>query len=80
MFAMEDVELEFDPLAINAIVQKAIERKTGARALRSIVEEFMIDIMFNLPDRPEIGKVLITRDVVMDGADPIQFEREKKSA
>jgi len=80
MFAMEDVELEFDPLAVDAIVQKAIERKTGARALRSIVEEFMVDIMFHLPDRTDVGRVLITRDVVMDGAEPICLEREKKSA
>lgn len=80
MFAMEDVELEFDPLAIEAIVQKAIERKTGARALRSIVEEFMVDIMFHLPDRTDVGRVLITRDVVVDGAEPIYLEREKKSA
>lgn len=80
MFALEDVELEFDPLAIEAIVQKAIERKTGARALRSIVEEFMVDIMFHLPDRTDVGRVLITRDVVVDGAEPIYLEREKKSA
>lgn len=80
MFAMEDVELEFDPLAIEAIVQKAIERKTGARALRSIVEEFMVDIMFHLPDRRDVGRCLITRDVVLNGAEPIFLEREKKSA
>ncbi len=80
MFAMEDVELEFDPLAIEAIVQKAIERKTGARALRSIVEEFMVDIMFHLPDRTDVGRCLITRDVVLNGAEPIYLEREKKSA
>ncbi len=80
MFAMEDVELEFDPLAVEAIVQKAIERKTGARALRSIVEEFMVDIMFHLPDRRDVGRCLITRDVVLNGAEPIYLEREKKSA
>ena len=80
IFALEDVELEFDPFAIDAIVQKAIERKTGARALRSIVEEFMVDIMFDLPEKKEIGRCIITRDVVLDGAEPIYLEREKKSA
>jgi len=48
---MEGMELEFDPFAVDAIVDKAIDRKTGARALRSIVEDFMLDIMFELPEK-----------------------------
>ena len=80
MFAMEDIQLEFDPFAVDAIVEKAIERKTGARALRSIVEEFMVDIMFDLPERREIGQCIITRDVVNGVGEPIYLEREKKSA
>ena len=53
---MDDVELEFEEEAINAIVDKAIERKTGARGLRSILEEIMRDIMFEIPTNKEIKK------------------------
>jgi ATP-dependent Clp protease ATP-binding subunit ClpX len=80
LFSMEGVELEFDPFAFNAIVTKAIERKTGARALRSIVEDFMLDIMYELPSKKNISKCIITRDTVMDKADPIYLKSEAKSA
>ncbi|MBV6513571.1 MAG: ATP-dependent Clp protease ATP-binding subunit ClpX [Ignavibacteriaceae bacterium] len=80
LFAYENIELEFDPFAIDVMVKKAIERKTGARALRSIVEEFMIDIMFDLPSRETPCKCIITREVVEGGAEPIFIEGEKQSA
>lgn len=80
LFAYEGVELEFDPFAIDAMVKKAIKRKTGARALRSIVEEFMIDIMFDLPGKDSAGKCIITREVVEDSAEPIYIDGEKQSA
>ncbi len=80
LFAMEGVDLEFDPFAIDAIVKKSIERKTGARALRSIVEQFMLDIMFDLPQRKNIDKCIITRDVIENSAEPIFIETEAKSA
>ncbi|MCC6550251.1 MAG: ATP-dependent Clp protease ATP-binding subunit ClpX [Ignavibacteriaceae bacterium] len=80
LFAYENIELEFDPFAIDAMVKKAIERKTGARALRSTVEEFMIDIMFDLPSRETPCKCIITREVIEEGADPIFIEGEKQSA
>lgn len=80
LFAYENIELEFDPFAIDAIVKKAIERKTGARALRSIVEEFMIDIMYELPSRENPCKCIITREVIEEGAEPIFIEGEKQSA
>jgi ATP-dependent Clp protease ATP-binding subunit ClpX len=54
-------------------------RKTGARALRSIVEEFMLDIMFDLPNKENVDKCVITRDVVDNGAEPIYLE-DRKSA
>ena len=76
---MEGIELEFDPFAIDAIVTKAMERKTGARALRAIVEEFMLDVMFELPNKDNIDKCVITKDVVNQGADPIYLE-DRKSA
>ena len=80
LFLMEGIELEFDPFAIDAIVEKAIDRKTGARALRSIVEEFMLDIMFDLPEKENIEKCIITRDVVDLKSEPIFLETDRKSA
>lgn len=80
LFAMEGIELEFDPLSINLIIQKAIERNTGARALRAIMEEIMLDIMFELPSKNKISKCIITKDVIEKGEQPIYIEQEKKSA
>jgi ATP-dependent Clp protease ATP-binding subunit ClpX len=79
LFMMEGIELEFDPFAIDAIVSKAMERKTGARALRAIVEEFMLDVMFDLPTKDNVDKCVITKDVVDLGAEPIYLE-DRKSA
>lgn len=80
LFLMEGVELEFDKFALDAIVEKAMIKKTGARALRSIVEDFMLDIMYELPNNKEISKCVITRDVVEKGEEPIFIKAEKKSA
>jgi ATP-dependent Clp protease ATP-binding subunit ClpX len=80
LFLMEGVELEFDKFALDAIVTKAMERKTGARALRSIVEDFMLDIMYEIPNRENLDKCIITKDVVEQGAEPIYIESDRKSA
>ncbi len=80
LFLMEGVELEFDPFALDAIVKKAMERKTGARALRSIVENFMLDIMFELPNKKDIDKCIITKDVVEKNSEPIFIKSDIKSA
>jgi ATP-dependent Clp protease ATP-binding subunit ClpX len=80
LFIMEGIELEFDPFAIEAIVERAMERKTGARALRSIVEDFMLDIMYTLPDKENVDKCIITKDVVELYAEPIYIEADRKSA
>ncbi|MFA8342113.1 MAG: ATP-dependent Clp protease ATP-binding subunit ClpX [Rhodothermaceae bacterium] len=80
LFMMEGVDLEFDPLAVDSIVKKAIERKTGARALRSIVEDFMTDIMYELPSMESIEKCIITKDTVEKKAKPIYIETDRKSA
>ena len=80
LFAMEGVDLEFDPFAINAIVKKSLERKTGARALRSIVEQFMLDIMFDLPERKNVEKCIITKDVIENSREPLFIEADAKSA
>lgn len=80
LFMMEGIELEFDPFAIELVVKKAIERKTGARALRSIVEDFMLDIMYELPEKKDVEKCIITKDVVESGAEPLYLKADKKSA
>jgi len=80
LFMMEGVELEFDHLAVEVIVKKAIERKTGARALRSIVEDFMTDIMYEIPSMENIEKCVITKDTVEKNAKPIYIETDRKSA
>lgn len=64
LFELDNVTLEFEPEAINLIVDKAIERKTGARGLRSIIEEIMRDIMFEIPSNPNIEKCIITKETV----------------
>lgn len=80
LFMLEGVELEFDQLALEEIVKRAIERKTGARALRSIVEGILLDIMYELPTKENIDKCLITRDVILNGANPIYIESDRKTA
>jgi len=80
LFMLEGVELEFDNLAIDSIVKKAIERKTGARALRSIVESTLLDIMYDLPNMDNVDKCLITKETVEEGKDPIYYEADRKSA
>lgn len=80
LFLIEGVELEFDPFALDAIVKKAMERKTGARALRSIVEDIMTDIMYDLPSKDNVDKCIITKDVVEKKREPIYIEADRKSA
>ena len=64
LLAMDGVELDFEPEAIDLIAQKALKRKTGARALRSIVEELMLDVMYDIPTTHDITKFTITKDMV----------------
>lgn len=80
LFMMDNVELEFDPFVVDAIVERAMERKTGARALRSIVEDFMLDIMYDLPAKKNVEKCIITKDVIEHGKDPLFLKTDKKSA
>ncbi|KKW71635.1 ATP-dependent Clp protease ATP-binding subunit ClpX [Lactococcus cremoris] len=70
LLLFDNVELEFKDGALMAIAKKAIERKTGARGLRSIIEEVMMDIMFEVPSHEEITKVIITEAVVDGKAEP----------
>ena len=61
---MDGVELDYEQEAVNLIAQKAIKRKTGARALKSIVEELMLDIMYDIPSDSSIKKFTITKEMV----------------
>ena len=67
---MDNVELEFDEDAISAIAEKAVERKTGARGLRSIIESIMTDVMFEIPSTDNVEKCIITRDVIEENKQP----------
>ncbi|OCA81736.1 ATP-dependent protease ATP-binding subunit ClpX [Pradoshia sp. D12] len=70
MLQLDDVELEFEDGALLEIAKKAIERKTGARGLRSIIEGIMLDVMFELPSRNDIKKCIITAEVISKGESP----------
>lgn len=79
LFEFDGIKLRFEPDAVTAIADKAIERNTGARGLRSIIEEAMADIMFEAPSDEAIGEVLITKECITDGAQPkIKKKRPKK--
>ncbi len=78
LLAMDGVDLEFKPEAVEAIVEKAIERKTGARGLRSIIEEIMRDIMFDIPSNPKIEKCIVTKETVDEKTKPEIIINESK--
>ena len=80
LFRLENVELEFEQDALEAIVQKALERRTGARALRSIMEEMMLDIMYNLPSRQNLARCTITRDTIQKKKEPTYVTKERKAS
>ena len=65
------MRLEFEDDALYAIAEKAMEKDTGARALRAIIEEFMLDIMYEIPKDDSIGEVIITRDYIEGTGGPV---------
>ncbi|SEF58049.1 ATP-dependent Clp protease ATP-binding subunit ClpX [Butyrivibrio sp. Su6] len=71
LLALDEVDLQFDDSALEAIAEKALEKDTGARALRAIIEEFMLDIMYEIPKDENIGRVTITRDYIDGKASPL---------
>ena len=79
LFEIDGVELVFKQEALEAIVDKAIERKTGARGLRSIIEERMRDIMFEIPSNPDIEKCIITKETILDNKGPELVINKNKS-
>ncbi len=81
LFDMENVELTFTEDALEAVAKKAIERKTGARGLRSILESILLDTMFDLPSLSDVSEIVIDKDVVMGTKEPIKvFTQSAKTA
>ena len=70
LFSLDDVYLEFEESALRAIARQAIERNTGARGLRAVLEDFMTEIMFDIPSSENVEKVIITQEVVDSGTPP----------
>ena len=71
LLRLDEVDLQFTEGALKAIAQKAMEKDTGARALRAIIDEFMLDIMYEIPKDENIGKVTITEDYINKKGGPI---------
>ncbi len=67
---LDGAALEFEPDALEAIAKKAIERKSGARGLRAIIEDALLDTLFDLPGQDNVRKCIITKDVIENGAKP----------
>ena len=78
LFDMEDVSLKFMDNALEAIAEKAVDRKTGARGLRSILEDILLDTMFELPNLDSVEEVVINREVAQDGVRPIYIYGERR--
>ena len=71
LLALDEVKLEFEEGALHAIAAKAMEKHTGARALRAILEEYMLDIMYEIPKDPNIGSVVVTRPYLEKKGGPL---------
>ena len=78
LFEMEDTKLEFRDNALKEVAKKAISLKTGARGLRSIIENVLMDTMFELPSEPDINEVVVNEDVITKGSKPILVHAKKK--
>ncbi len=79
LFDLDGVELEFTEEAIVAIADRALERGTGARGLRAIIEEVLLHVMYDVPSRDDVAKVIVTREVVLDDVAPTLVPRESES-
>jgi ATP-dependent Clp protease ATP-binding subunit ClpX len=88
IFELDGVELEMSPDALEAVAEQALLRGTGARGLRAILEEVLLDVMYDLPSRTDVGKCLVDRSVVLDKvaptltprAEPPRTDRPKRAA
>ncbi len=78
LFELDEVDLEFQPDALKAVAQEALTRKTGARGLRAILEDIMLDIMYEAPSRQDIAKCVITKDVILKKDKPLIVSLDRK--
>ena len=79
LFRMEGIKLEFRKEAIDEIITRAMERNAGARALRAVMEEAMMDIMYQIPEMDYVDKITITKKVITDGSNPLYHIRRKSA-
>ena len=78
LFEMENINLSFSTEALNVIAQKAIDRKTGARGLRSILEEILLDSMFDLPAMSGVSEVVVNEEAVLGNSEPLLIYEDLK--
>ena len=78
LFEMDNVSIEFEDDAVEAIAQKAIERKTGARGLRTIIEGIILDVMYEVPSEENLEKIIFTRKCITEGVGPEKIYKEEK--
>ncbi|SHJ39481.1 ATP-dependent Clp protease ATP-binding subunit ClpX [Desulfofundulus thermosubterraneus] len=80
LFELDGVSLEFHPDALRTVAQEALKRNTGARGLRAILEDIMLDVMYEIPSREDIAKVIITRETILKKEKPlvVALDRKKK--
>ena len=78
LFDMEEVELVFTEDALHSVAKKAIDRKTGARGLRSIIEGILLDTMFDLPSMDGVNEVHVDKDVIDNGKEPVRVYSQKE--
>ncbi|HZG98228.1 MAG TPA: ATP-dependent Clp protease ATP-binding subunit ClpX [Nocardioidaceae bacterium] len=76
LFELDNVELEFTEDAVEAMADQAMLRGTGARGLRAIIEEVLLNVMYEVPSRDDVGKVVVTKEVVLDNVNPTLVPRE----
>ncbi len=77
LFAMDNVGFEITPEALNAVAKKALERRTGARGLRSILEAALLDVMYEIPSIPDIARVVVDADTILDHAAPKLYLKDE---
>lgn len=79
---MDNIELEFTEGALTAIARKALKRNTGARGLRAVIEEAILDVMYDLPSESNVSKCIISEEVINDNKDPelIRINKKEESA
>ena len=80
VFGLDNVELEFTQDALEAVADQALLRGTGARGLRAILEEVLLDVMYDLPSRSDVGRCVVDAAVVLDRVHPTLVPIEKKKA